>query len=214
VHHGLDPDLYPFGAGDGGYCAFLGRLAPEKGAHTALDAARVARVELRIGGAPHWLNDEYFESCVRPRLDKAGRRAVWLGEVTHEPKVELLRGARALLFPIEWEEPFGLVMIESMLVGSPVIAFARGSVPEVVDEGITGFIVKDAHEMAARIRTLGSFDRKRCRARALERWSSMRMARDYEKAYERVASSRRGRLDSGVHAREGARPLRARTGTE
>jgi glycosyltransferase involved in cell wall biosynthesis len=91
-----------------------------------------------------------------------------------------------MLFPIEWEEPFGLVMIESMLVGTPVIAFACGSVPEVVEEGLTGFIVRDVNELADRIRQLGSFDRAACRARAIERWSSLRMAREHEALYERL----------------------------
>jgi glycosyltransferase involved in cell wall biosynthesis len=217
VHHGLHPDLYPYSPNASDYCAFLGRLAPEKGVHDALDATRIAGVPLRIGGAPHWLNRDYFAAEVRPRLDEAGSRATWLGEVTHGPKLDLLRGARALLFPIDWEEPFGLVMIEAMLVGTPVIAYSRGSVPEVVEDGVTGFVVRNVDEMAARIRALASFDRQRCRARAEERWSSMRMARDYEKVYEEALRGRKRphRFDSGVDQMEdrGEDEL-ARTGTE
>jgi glycosyltransferase involved in cell wall biosynthesis len=190
VHHGLDPRLYDEGKGDGGFCLFLGRLAREKGPHHAIDAARIARVPLKIAGKPHWKDESYFDREVRPRLADA-RDVQWVGEVSHAPKVELLRGARALLFPIEWEEPFGLVMIEAMLVGTPVIAFARGSVPEVIDEGVTGFVVRDVDEMAARLRSIDGFDRASCRARAAERWSATRMAEQYVDVYQRAIRSRR-----------------------
>jgi glycosyltransferase involved in cell wall biosynthesis len=202
VHHGLDASLYAPGDGDGGYCAFLGRLAAEKAPHVAIDAALAARVPLRLAGAPHWPDRPYFDAEIAPRLSAAGGAVAWVGEVTHGPKVELLRGARALLFPIQWEEPFGLVMIESMLVGTPVIAFARGAAPEVIEDGVTGFIVRDAAEMAFRLRHLDGFDRSRCRARAAERWTSLRMARDYERIYERVASERgvSRKWASGVHS--------------
>ena len=191
VHHGLDPDLYDEGDGAGGYCAFLGRLAEEKGVHLGIDAALAAGMPLKIGGKPHWKDKAYFEREVQSRLDSAGARVESLGEVSHTPKVEMLRHARALLFPIGWEEPFGLVMIEAMLVGTPVIAFARGSVPEVVEDGVTGFVVRDVAEMAARLREIGAIDRKRCRERAQERWSSLRMARDYVKIYEQAIRTRR-----------------------
>jgi glycosyltransferase involved in cell wall biosynthesis len=204
VHHGLDPCHYPAGDGEGGYCAFLGRLAPEKAPHVAIDAALAAGVPLRIGGAPHACHARYFDAEIAPRLARAGAAVAWLGSVALPSKVALLAGARALLFPIDWEEPFGLVMIESMLVGTPVLAFARGSVAEIVEEGVTGFIVKDAREMAARLRTLGGFDRARCRARAVERWSSARMAHDYERVYEQAAREKRaarGVEVSGTRAR-------------
>ncbi|GAC1537031.1 MAG: glycosyltransferase family 4 protein [Polyangiales bacterium] len=191
VHHGLDPALYDAGDGEGGYCAFLGRVAQEKGLHFAIDAALAAEVPLKIGGKPHWKDKAYFEREVQPRLTAAGAKVESLGEVSHAPKVELLRHARALLFPIDWEEPFGLVMIEAMLVGTPVIAFARGSVPEVVEDGVTGFVVRDVAEMAARLREVGNIDRKRCRERAQERWSSLRMAKDYVKIYEQAIRARR-----------------------
>ena len=122
-----------------------------------------------------------------------------------EPKLEIMRGALATLFPIQWEEPFGLVMIESMLVGTPVIAFAQGAAPEVVDDGITGFLVRNSAEMAERIRQVGAIDRKRCRQRARERWNSLRMARDYEHVYAaavRKQQRARAHVRSGVDARE------------
>ncbi len=189
VHHGLDSDLYPEGGGGGGYAAFLGRLAQEKAPHVAIDAATEAGVPLRIGGKAHWENEEYFEREVRTRLERPAIE--WLGELSHEPKVELLSNASALLFPIDWEEPFGLVMIESMLVGTPVIAFARGAAPEVIEEGVTGFIVRDAHEMSLRLNEVHALDRGRCRERARERWSSVRMVREYEQIYERLVTESR-----------------------
>jgi glycosyltransferase involved in cell wall biosynthesis len=184
IHHGLDPTMLALGAGDGGYCAFLGRLARDKGPHVAIDAARGARVPIRLAGAPHPGDHDYFEREIGARLCTAGVTAV--GELGGGDKRDFLAGARALLFPVDWEEPFGLVMIEAMLVGTPVLAFARGSVPEIVEEGVTGFICRDADDMAARLRAIGSFDRAACRARALERWTAARMVRDYVTLYERV----------------------------
>ena len=190
VHHGLDLSLYEAGDGEGDFCLFLGRLASEKAPHHAIDAARMADVPLKIAGKPHWKDEAYFDREVKPRLAE-GRGVEWVGEVSHEPKVALLRRARALLFPIDWEEPFGLVMIEAMLVGTPVIAFARGSVPEIVEEGVTGFVVRDVDEMAKRLRSIGSFDRKKCRARAEQRWSSARMAKEYVEVYQSAMRARR-----------------------
>ncbi len=199
ILHGLDPDLYEAGRGDGGYVAFLGRFAHEKGPHFAIDAARRAGVTLRMGGGVHPPDRPYFESEVRPRMEDGKGGIEWLGELSHVPKLSLLGGARAMIFPIDWEEPFGLVMIEAMLVGTPVIAFRRGSVPEVVEDGVTGFVVRDVAEMAERIRQLDSFDRVRCRERARERWSSLRMAREHVALYERVLSrSTRGRPATAV----------------
>jgi glycosyltransferase involved in cell wall biosynthesis len=205
IHHGLDIDLYPAGDGAGGWLAFLGRFAPEKGAHLALDAAFASGVPLRMGGKPHWVNERYFEQEVSPRLTRAGDRVTWLGEVASRAKCDLLRGARATLFPIEWEEPFGLVMVESMLVGTPVISFARGAAPEVVEDGVTGFVVRDLPEMVDRIGRVGSIDRARCRARARERFSSRRMARDYERVYEEAVARKHPSAGSRANDEWGAR---------
>jgi glycosyltransferase involved in cell wall biosynthesis len=203
ILHGLDPDLYEAGRGDGGYVAFLGRFAREKGPHFAIDAARRAGVPLRMGGGVHPVDREFFELEVRPRLRNGAGGIAWLGELSHAPKVSLLGGARAMLFPIAWEEPFGLVMIESMLVGTPVIGFPRGSVSEVIEDGVTGYIVQDVDEMARRIREIGSFDLSRCRERACERWSSLRMAREHEALYERILSRSTRRPLDRIHAVNG-----------
>jgi glycosyltransferase involved in cell wall biosynthesis len=182
VHHGLDPACHRFGDGAGGYCAYLGRFAREKAPHVAIDVARAAGVRIQIAGKPHWRDHDYFEAELKPRLAMPGVTAI--GEVGGERKRDFLAGASALLFPIDWEEPFGLVMIEAMLSGTPVLAFARGSVPEIVEDGVTGFVCADQDEMSARLSAIGSFDRAACRGRALERWTSARMVRDYLALYE------------------------------
>lgn len=182
IHHGVDPSRYPLGKG-GRRFAFLGRLAPEKGPHLAIEAARRLRVPLVLGGEAQAAHQAYFAQHVAPALAPGIRSA---GELDQRAKVELLAGSRALLFPIQWEEPFGLVMIESMLAGTPVIAYACGAAPEVVEDGVTGFLVHTLDEMCRRMQDVAVIDRKACRARARERWSAARMAREYAALYLEV----------------------------
>jgi glycosyltransferase involved in cell wall biosynthesis len=132
----------------------------------------------------------YFARSVLPRLHGG---AVWVGELDHPRKVDFLGRATALVFPIQWEEPFGLVMIEAMLVGTPVVAFACGAAPEVVDDGITGFLVSTMDELVARLREVGSLDRARCRAHARQRWNARRMARAYVDVYCEAIANRHAR---------------------
>lgn len=190
VHHGLPTDRYPLGRGEGAYAAFLGRFSPEKGVAEALDAAARARVPIRLAGRPHAVDTAYFRDEVAARLEQTGVR--WFGEVGPEGKAKLLGGAAATLFPATWEEPFGLVMIESMLCGTPVIAYARGSVPEVVDEGVTGFVVDSLDAMADRLALLVQgrprFDRGRCRAVATARFGAERMVAAYTEVYRAAVS--------------------------
>jgi len=190
IHHGLDPRLHPAGAGRGGYCAFLGRIGPEKAPHLAIDAAAIARVPLVIGG-PHWTGtrtyDEYFAREFAPRLGANAALVEWRGELAFEAKLALLRDACVLLFPTGWEEPFGLAMIEAMLSGTPVVAFDRGAAREIVDEGVTGFLVDDTSGMALRIGDARKLERAACRARALERFSARRMAQQYAALYHGLA---------------------------
>jgi glycosyltransferase involved in cell wall biosynthesis len=195
IHHGLSIDRFPAGSGAGGYCAFLGRIAAEKAPHLAIDAARRAQKLLRLGGEAHVVAKSYFECEIAPRLARAG--VEWLGEVGGDRKLSLLCEAECLLMPVQWEEPFGLVMIEAMLVGTPVIAFRRGSVPEVIDEGVTGYIVQSVDEMADRICAVATFDRQRCRTRARERWSARRMADEYVELYRHAIADHR-RQTTGV----------------
>jgi glycosyltransferase involved in cell wall biosynthesis len=191
IPHGLDPSRYAFSDGAGGYVAYLGRFSRVKGVHHALDAARLAGVRIVLHGAPHENDRAYFVDEVVPRIvrqrryERAGARL--LGPVGGADKAGFLRQARALLFPIEWEEPFGLVMIEAMLCGTPVIAFSGGAVEEVIEEGVTGFVVRDVGEMAARIGELDRFDRVGCWRRACERWSAHRMVADHLHLYRELA---------------------------
>lgn len=193
VHHGLGAEDYRFEPTAGDYVAFCSRFAAIKGPHLAIDAAREAGLPIRLAGRPHSPeSQDYHHREVEPRLAVSG--VDWVGELGGRDKQELLGSARATLFPICWEEPFGLVMIESMLCGTPVIAFPRGSAPEVIDEGVTGFLVRDVGEMAGAIRRVPEVDRARCRARAAERFSAERMVREYLGVYrDATGAGGRGR---------------------
>jgi glycosyltransferase involved in cell wall biosynthesis len=205
IHHGLDPACFQWTARPGDYVVFVGRFAPEKGAHTAIDAAGRAGVRIRVAGEVHPVDREYGEREVVPRLTRA--HVSYLGNVGMGVKVPLLRDARALLAPIEWNEPFGLILIEAMLSGCPAVAFPGGSVPELVEEGVTGFVVRDAQEMAATIRPGGpadDFDRERCRLRAVERFSRDRMVEDHLRLYERVVREARAAFPHLQVVRDGS----------
>jgi glycosyltransferase involved in cell wall biosynthesis len=186
IHHGLSPDRYDPSLRDEGYLLHLGRYAAEKGTHLAIDTARLAGLPLKLAGRTHAPDIEYFEQEIRPRLDHEG--VAELGEVEHDRKVALLRGARALICPLQWEEPFGLVAIEAMLCGTPVIGFPRGSFPELLDEGVTGFLAEagDVTAMARIAASLQRFDRAACARRARQRFSTRVMTDAYELLYERL----------------------------
>ena len=187
IHHGLSPERYEPSAREEGYLLHLGRYAKEKGTHLAIDAARIAGLPLKLAGRTHPPDVEYFAREIKPRLEQPGVEE--LGEAEHERKVALLRGARALLCPLQWEEPFGLVAIEAMLCGTPVIGFPRGSFPEIIDEGVTGFLAEDGDVTAMARIALGleHFDRAACALRARERFSAQVMTDAYERLYERLA---------------------------
>jgi glycosyltransferase involved in cell wall biosynthesis len=177
----LDLTLYPFTRHRGDYLLFLGRMSLDKGAHRAIEVAIAAGLPLKMAGKKREPAERaYFDELVAPKL---GSGLEYLGEVTHEEKVELLQNARATLFPIEWEEPFGLVMIESMACGTPVIATRHGAVPEVVEHGTSGLIVDDYREMVAAIEEADRLDPAALRRFAEERFSPERMVADYAAAY-------------------------------
>jgi glycosyltransferase involved in cell wall biosynthesis len=185
VHHGLDVARYPAGPG-GDSVSFLGRLSPEKGPHLAIDAARAAGRRIRVGGKPHWKDGDFFDREMRGRL--AERHVEYLGEVGHEAKTELLGTSAATLCPIQWEEPFGLVLIEAMLCGTPPVSLPMGSAPELIEHGVTGFLARDVADMARILRDeVPRFDRHACRERAARQFSRERMVRDYLQVYERAS---------------------------
>jgi glycosyltransferase involved in cell wall biosynthesis len=180
----LDLGMYPVHPHRGDYLLFIGRMSPDTGAHRAVEVALAAGLPLKMAGKmQERLEEEYFDAAVRPHL---GSQIEFLGEVSHDEKVDLLQNARVTLFPIKWQEPFGLVMIESMACGTPVIATRWGAVPEVIDDGRTGLIVDEHTEMAAMIPEADRIDPLECRRYVEERFSSERMVRDYENAYEAV----------------------------
>jgi glycosyltransferase involved in cell wall biosynthesis len=189
VHHGVPTDAYPFSPGPGDYLAFVGRVSPEKGLDVAIRVAEAIGVPLRIGAKVDPADQPYYESVIRPLL---GSPLVdFLGEVDEATKVELLGHARALLFPIDWPEPFGLVMLEAMACGTPVVARPCGSVPEIVVDGVTGLLGKSVAELARAAEAAGGLDRRACRAHVERHFSVSRMADRYEALYRRLLSRRR-----------------------
>ncbi len=187
----VDADDLPRAETPGVHCAFLGKLDAQDAPHVAIDAARLAGVPLKLATPEYSASAEYFSDEMLPRLDAAGEAVMWLGSLSSGEELVLVRKARALLIPSE--SPDRQVAIDAMLSGTPVLAFARGDVRDVVDDGVTGFLVRDTCELAARLRDVGSLDRRRCRARAIERWSSLGMAIGYEKIYEELVRARRPR---------------------
>jgi len=182
IHHGLPPDLYEFSsAGATGYLAFLGRICPEKRPDRAIEVAARSGLELKIAAKVDKVDQAYFDEVIRPLL--ANPRVEFIGEIDEWEKQEFLGGARALIFPIDWPEPFGLVMIEAMACGTPVIAWREGSVPEVIDHGSAGFIVDTIDEAITAVQRIGSLDRQQVRNRFEERFTIERMVWDYVKAY-------------------------------
>ena len=184
VHHGLPARDFEPCYQPGKYLAFLGRICADKGIDQAIEIAKKADMPLKIAAKVDAADQEYFESSIRKLLDHS--LVEFVGEIGDHEKSEFLGNALALLFPINWPEPFGLAMIESMACGTPVIAYPRGSVPEVVDKR-TGFIVHNAGEATEAIAQASSFDRHLCRRVFEERFTARRMCRDYLKVYKRLA---------------------------
>jgi len=187
VHHGLPLDLLSFQAGPGSYLAFLGRISPEKRPDRAIEIAKRAGIPLKIAAKVDRADKDYFEDVVKPLLDDP--LVEFVGEVDEKGKQDFLGNALALLFPIDWPEPFGLVMIEAMACGTPVVAFRRGSVPEVMEDGVTGFVVDTLDQAVEAVEKALSLDRRACRRVFEERFSVARMARDYLRLYAKVTKS-------------------------
>jgi glycosyltransferase involved in cell wall biosynthesis len=183
VHHGIPVSDYRVSSEKEGYVAFLGRMAPCKGPHLAIEAARRAGIRLKLAGEVQPVFKEYWEQQVAPSVD--GDQAEYIGEADFATKNTLLSNARALLFPIQWEEPFGLVLIEAMACGTPVLAFAGGAVEEIVRDGVNGWICSDVDDMARRIQSL-EITPDACRSFVEANFSIARMADDYLEVYART----------------------------
>jgi glycosyltransferase involved in cell wall biosynthesis len=189
IHHGLDPDEVTPGPGDGGYLLFLGRMHPDKGAHVAARVARKAGMPLRIAAKMREPAERaWFEAEVKPLL---GGDIDYVGEVGRPEALSLLQGAAALVNPIRWCEPFGLVMIEALAAGTPVLAFPNGAAPEIVEDGSTGFLCVDEEHMVRRVADIPDLDRRACRNAVLTRFSTARVVEDHLAAYQRIITADR-----------------------
>ncbi len=188
VYHGLPEDAYPFVGEPGKYLAFLGRISPDKGVDKAIEIAKRCGMELKIAAKLAPYDQEYFDEVIKPLLDHP--LVEFIGEVGEAEKGDFLGNAHAVLFPIQWPEPFGLVMIESMACGTPVIAYPYGSVPEIMEDYKTGFVVDNIDSAVEAVERVSSLDRRLPRQAFEYRFSSYRMARDYLAIYEKLVEEK------------------------
>lgn len=187
VHNGLDLSDFQFNANPQNYIAWMGRICHEKGTYEAIQASQKAKVKLVLAGKVDWANDiyrKYYEEKIKPRLD--AKSVVNIGELAEKKRVRFLKNAKAVLIPINWNEPFGLVTIEAMACGTPVIAFDSGPIREQVIHGKTGFIVKNVDQMAKAIGNIDKIDRMFCREHAYANFSARKMGEEYEKIYRNI----------------------------
>ncbi len=201
VYNGLPMHNYPFSAKDEGYLLFVGRISMEKGVHFAIKVAQDLNIPLKIAAKLDSVDLPYFNEYVGPKLSE---QISWVGEVDEEQRNELMGKALCLLQPVTWAEPFGLVMIEAMACGCPVIAFNKGSIPEIVEHGKTGFVAEDLEDMTQLIYELGKINRSYCRKYSLNKFNAKRMADGYEDIYLQILSRKqivlpRGKLFPLVH---------------
>jgi glycosyltransferase involved in cell wall biosynthesis len=188
VHHGLPEDLYRFRETPGQYLAFLGRISPEKRIDRAIEIAKRVGIEIKIAAKVDEVDRTYFEHVVAPLLTDP--LVEYMGEIDDDEKDEFLGNAYALLFPIDWPEPFGLVMVEAMACGTPVIAYRHGSVPEVIADGVTGFIVDELEDAVKAAECIAALSRNHCRQLFEQRFSAARMAEDYVAIYQRLTDKK------------------------
>jgi glycosyltransferase involved in cell wall biosynthesis len=187
VLHGLPKDLLVPRPIKPSYFAFLGRIAPEKGIERAIRIAQHCGVKLKVAAKVDRADQDYYDEKIKPLL--AAEQVEFIGEINDREKPEFLSGALALMFPINWPEPFGLVMIEAMACGTPVIAFNRGSVPEIIEDGLTGFVVEDINGAVGAVDRLGQLSREKIRQRFEERFTARRMAQDYLNVYRSLSDA-------------------------
>jgi glycosyltransferase involved in cell wall biosynthesis len=184
VYHGLPVDLYKPGNGEGDYVVFLGRFSPEKRADRAIEIAKRAGMKIKIAAKVDKADEKYFDKEIRHLLDEP--HVEYLSEIGEKEKGPLLANAKALLFPIDWPEPFGMVLIEAMACGTPIIAYAHGSVPEIIEHGKTGFVVNSIDKAVEALRNIHLISREECRATFEKRFSDIVMAQNYMRLYERT----------------------------
>lgn len=189
VHNAVQADALDVGGQPDGYLVDIARITPDKGQHVAIEVARRAKRKLVLAGKVEEDQRDYFEEEVRPHL---GKGVKWIENVAGREKARLLAGAEALLFPIQWEEPFGLAMVEAMASGTPVVATPRGAASEIVEEGVTGLFGRDVEELADAVERVHAIDRKRCAQEARERFSARRMAKGYVEIYKAAIERRQG----------------------
>jgi glycosyltransferase involved in cell wall biosynthesis len=187
VHHGLPQDSLHKGNGSGGYLAFLGRISPEKAPDAAIRIAAKSGMPIKIAAKVDKVDEQYYREFIEPLLSQG--HIEFVGEIGEHQKSEFLGNAAALMFPIAWREPFGLVMIEAMACGTPVIAFNNGSVPEVLEDGVTGFIVENEQQAIEAVAKIGTLDRDRIREEFNHRFTAHHMAQNYLKLYSRLAKA-------------------------
>ena len=188
IHHGVPAGLYRPSFEQGSYVAFLGRISPEKRPDRAIRIARAAGIPLKIAAKIDKVDEDYFRNDILPLID--GPEVEFIGEINERDKTKFLGEAAALLFPVDWPEPFGLVMIEAMACGTPVLAFRCGSIPEIIEDGITGKVVNSELEAIAALPEILSYDRRAVRRRFEERFTAARMAKDYVGSYRRLLKTR------------------------
>jgi glycosyltransferase involved in cell wall biosynthesis len=191
VYNAVDVETFPFEQEKGDDLLFLSRLAPEKGPHLAIEVARRLGMRLIIAGKVDRYDRQFFDEVIRDQID--GEQIVFFGEADGGQKRALYKNARCLLMPLTWEEPFGLVMPESMACGTPVVALRRGSAPELIDDGVTGFVVDDVDAMVEAVRQVDGIDPARCRAHVAKHFAPATMAREYLRLYETMLGARPAR---------------------
>lgn len=187
IYHGIDTDTFSFEPDPDDYLLFIGRISPEKGIVQAIEVAKKSGRKLKIAARLEEKYQQFYKENVEPHID--GKQIQYLGEIGFPDKIGLYQKAAATLFPIQWEEPFGLVLIESISCGTPVIAFRRGAVPEVLEDGKTGFIVDDIEQMVSAVSKIDSIDRRICREEAVKRFDAKRMIADYTKLYDKLLNA-------------------------
>jgi len=205
IHHGLPRDLYSFHPQSEGYLAFLGRISPEKRPDHAIALAKLTGLPLRIAAKVDPADEQYYRREIEPLLDHP--LIEFLGEISDAEKNDFVGNALALVCPYDWPEPFGLVLIEALACGTPVLAYRRGSIPEVIDHEVTGFVCETLTEMAEAVGRLPLIDRRRCRSAFEERFTADRMARDYVALYERLIAEKSVQVSPRSSSKASRQPI-------